>query len=255
MAILPQLLSSFPFLRFFMSFSNVSHLHFLFPFHSQSLQAETWAITIKAIDHDKDVCYINRVEYYKCINRKKHEFLVAHIYHQPSGHTAKVLVDRSPEGVSLDGNPAEHASRKASSKVGAHDQIRILGTQATKKLTDDFEPFKILSTLTFTKPPSLLEFALLLVVVHRHAPLYDVVDHQCYWYSDTVWRALGNAKYGPIKAESKHWSTRGKYGLISVGSDSLEAIEREHGEVMEAAQREAQTRKKKAEVCDSMVIV
>ena len=54
--------------------------------------------------------------------------------------------------------------------------------------------------------------------------------------------------------ESKNWSKHGKYGLISVGSDSLEAIECENGEVMEVAQREAQTRKEKAEVHDKMVI-
>ena len=39
---------------------------------------------------------------------------------------------------------------------------------------------KILLTLTFMKSPLLLEFALLLVVVHKYAPLYDVVQHQCY---------------------------------------------------------------------------
>src|SRR5882757_4733120 len=128
MSMLTWLVSSFPFLRFFMSFSSVSHIPFLFPSYSQALQAETWATTVMTIDHDKDVCYINCVEYYKCLNGKKHELLVAHICHQPSGLTTTVLLDRAPERVS-EGDQATYTSRKASSKVRAHDQIRVRGTQ------------------------------------------------------------------------------------------------------------------------------
>lgn len=253
MPLLARLVSTFPFLRFYMSFSNISHLKFLFPNHSQSLEADSWATTIKTIDHDKDVCYVSRIEYYKCIKGKEHEFLVASINHTPSGHTATVLMDRSPECVSTNGNQVEHASRKASSKVPAHDQIRVQGTKAVNDVTHDFKPIILLATLTFTRPPSLLEFGLLLDVVHNHAPQYDVVYHQCYWYCDTTFRTLQNMKYEPNKVETKHWSKRGKYGPVWVGQDSLEAIEQEHAQAIDEALKEAQVRKEEAQAHDKMV--
>ena len=251
LSIQAQLVSKFPFLRLLMSSpktDRVAHLDFLFPHSHSSLQAESWAKTVKAIDHDKDMCFVNSISYCKRQERKKHEFLVAEILHQRTGLKNQVIVDRSPQPSSDgDRDSAARASSKISSQVAAHDQIRISGCEELRAITHDFQPFIILATRTFTSPPSLLEFAVLVVVVHEHAPVYDVIQHQCYWYSDTVWRALGNDRYGPQTKESKDWINRGKYGAISVGRDSLSGIEQEFVEALNAAQREALSRKEEAE--------
>jgi hypothetical protein len=224
---------------------QVAHLEFLFPHSHITLQAESWASLMKAIDHDKDACFVNSIEYCKRQDGKKHEFLVTEIVHQPTGLRNTVIVDRAPQA-SSDNDSVTHASHKISSQVAAHDQVRIGGSEELYDITHGFQPFEILSTRTFTSPPSLLELAVLVVVVHEHAPLYDIIQHQCYWYSDTVWRVLGNDKYGPCTKESKAWCTRGKYGAISVGRDSHQTIAAEFVEALVEARGEALSRKEDA---------
>lgn len=263
---LRSLAYSVPFLRFFMSYANVSHLPFLFPDHFQSLQAETWSNLMKALeDDDRDACCVRRVEYCKCSNGKKHEFLAVHIYHCHSDRTAILIVDRTPdctsevdklEGQSPSSGHGAHGFRKSSSRAPAHDQVMVHGTQDSKSAgMRIFQPYKLLATLSFQSPPSLLEFAVLLIVVHQHAPYYDVLQHQCYWYCDTIWRALEDSKYGPRVVQTDSYDTRGKYVLLSVGSDSLGSIKLEFTEAMVNANADLQNKREQAEARDIRVRV
>jgi hypothetical protein len=140
--------------------------------------------------------------YCKRQDGEKHEFLVTEIIHQPTGLTNTVIVHRRAPQASSDDDSVTHTSHKISSKV-AHNLVRIGGIKELHDITRDFRPFKILSTRTFTSPPSLLEFAILIVVVHEHAPRYDIIQHQSCWYSDTIWQVLGNNKYTLHTKESK----------------------------------------------------
>ena len=262
LARLRSLAYSVPFLRFFMSYANVSHLPFLFPDHFQSLQAETWSNLMKALeDDDRDACSVIRVEYHKCSNGKKHEFLAVHIHHRHSDHTAVLVVDRTPDSPSEVNNEqlpssghVAHSFTKSSSHARAHDQVLVRGTRDSEAAwMRIFEPHKLMATLSFGNPPSLLEFAVLLIVVHQHASFYDILQYQCYWYCDTIWRVLERPKYDPRVVPSDSWDTRGKYGPLSVGSDSLERIEREFSEAMAAAQANLQEKREQAEARDRRV--
>jgi hypothetical protein len=195
---------------------QVAHLEFLFPHFHITLQAESWASLIKAIDHDKDTCFVNSIKYCKCQDGKKHEILVTEIVHQPTGLTNTVIVDHAPQA-SSNNDSVTHASNKISSQVAAHDQVRIGGSEELHDITHGFQPFEILLTHTFTSPPSLLEPAVLVVVVHEMTRL--------------------------CTKESKAWCTHGKYGAISVAHQTIAA---EFVEALVQAQGEAMSRKEDA---------
>jgi hypothetical protein len=116
-----------------------------------------------------------------------------------------------------------------------------------------FKPYKVMATLSFENPPSLLKFAVLLIVVHQHAPFYDIMQYQCYWYCDTIWRVLEHPKYDPRVVPSGSWDTGGKHRPLLVGTNSLEAIEQEFSQAMAAAQVNLQEKREQEAACDRKV--
>jgi hypothetical protein len=125
---------------------------FLFPESFTQMDAEPWAKIMADVDQD---CHVERVEYFKGRDNKEHEFLVVEILHDNTGSVARVLVDRAPEESSnKQGVISSRPSQLSSSSVRAHDQVRVEGSKDSKAkfnktITDGFEPFDLLTTLTY----------------------------------------------------------------------------------------------------------
>jgi hypothetical protein len=100
---------------------------------------------------------------------------------------------------------------------------------AKPRLTQSHGPYTTLCTLRFSPSPapSALEVSTVLFLVHQQAPVYDLIDSQCFWFSDTVWRSL-KALF-PINQELCNFdnhNSRARYGGFTVGpSDpSVQAV-------------------------------
>jgi hypothetical protein len=155
------------------------------------VQAKTWSNLMKLLEDDnRNACFVSHVEYCKCSNGKKHKFLAVHIHYRHSNHTATLITDHTPNTLPeinngqlpLSGHGA-HSFAKSSSYAQAHDQVLVHGTWDSEAAgMHIFEPYKVIATLSFGNPFFLLEFAVLLIVVHQHAPFYHILQYQYYWY-------------------------------------------------------------------------
>jgi len=84
--------------------------------------------------------------------------------------------------------------------------------------------------------------------------MYDPINHQCYWFTITIWSALTADKYVPQAKLEESWDHCGKIlKFIPVGKDSLPKIEAEHHEAMAQAARDIQMRRENSQAHDNNV--
>jgi hypothetical protein len=236
-------LSRIPLLALFMA-QRKPDIPFLFPDGLTRMDVLPWAQAMTILDHHEDPCYVEKIEYCKCQNGKQHEFLLVAISHGTTGRITEIVVDRSPKPPPTTGNQSSsRTAQMSSSSIPANDQVVIKGSTDQSQLTSPFIPFDTIATLTFGVRPALLDFATALVVIHQHASTYNPVDHQCYWFANTIWGVFSKAKYGPQIREGDRWDRRGMYSSISIGKDSQIAIEDNLQNALLRVQQEANIRR------------
>lgn len=176
------------------------------------------------------MCPLDHIDYYKCVDGAKHEFLLFYFRHWTgSSAEAAVCAERTVE--------RGHGSRQSSDiispsskETAATDRAFLLGSpdSAIQHLRDKAGRCKKLCTLTFLPPsaPSALHVAAILCLVHRQAPAYNLYDSQCYWYADSVWMSL--KRIFPQNEEScKDHNARNHYysvGGLGQSSATVEAV-------------------------------
>lgn len=253
-------LSQLPFIRLFMAQPARPTIPFLFPIITTTMDTVPWATSLLELDHATDACYIDQIEYGKCKGEKHHEFLLIHIVHLGTGARAKVRIDRAAKRTESEissSNGSRHSSEICSSTALAYDKAVIVGDgRGAVDITRKMEPFDLLSKVTYpTRQPTLTDLSTLLIVVHEHAPNYDVVDHQCYWFAHTVWQVLCGPAYGAVEVPGARWERRGKYGPFRVGKDSLEVIKTEHQTLLQREEMRVRARAEAAKARDDAVSV
>ncbi|KAG2336294.1 hypothetical protein BDR05DRAFT_971147 [Suillus weaverae] len=145
-------------------------------------------------------CALRRIEFCKCSNGVRHEFLVLYFGHWIDGSSAEavVCVDRTVKLRTQDENSAKQfpglVSSRSSEPSQALDSIAMIGSphDAESRLIQSQGPYKRLCTLRFppSSAPSALEVSTILLLVHQQAPSYDLIESHCFWFSDSVWRSL-----------------------------------------------------------------
>jgi hypothetical protein len=208
---------------------------------------------MRLIDQTEHACHLRMVQYFKCRDDKKHEFLIVEIEHDKTKSLTHVLVDRAPKNPSGNETPSKRTAQMVSSSIPAEDSIRIQGSQSQSPLAHEFTPYELLATLKFGQRPPLLHFTTLLDVVHTHAPSYDLYHHQCYWFAHTIWQMLSSNEYQPTLTMEANWKARGTYKDVSVGSDSLLEIQREYQDALAKLRSEMRDKKAKADERDKQV--
>ncbi|KAG1887422.1 uncharacterized protein F5891DRAFT_967222 [Suillus fuscotomentosus] len=182
-------------------------------------------------------CPLRRIEFCKCSNGARHEFLIFFFGHWIDGSSAEavICVDRTFKLRTQDDNSSKQfpglVSHSSSEPSPALDSVSMVGSpqDAKPRLTQSHGPYTTLCTLRFSPSPapSALEVSTVLFLVHQQAPVYDLIDSQCFWFSDTVWRSL-KALF-PINQELCNFNnhnSRARYGGFTVGpSDpSVQAV-------------------------------
>ena len=97
--------------------------------------------------------------------------------------------------------------------MGAHalDYIHVPQNGASINSIDERvnSPYQVCRELTFTSRVTDYNLAALLVAVHEHSPIYNVVSRQCYWYAAVIYdvfcahlggRSVDHALRGPLRA-------------------------------------------------------
>ncbi|ETW75072.1 hypothetical protein HETIRDRAFT_442815 [Heterobasidion irregulare TC 32-1] len=97
--------------------------------------------------------------------------------------------------------------------MGAHalDYIHVPQNGASINSIDEGagSPYQVCRELTFTSRVTDHNLAALLVAVHEHSPIYNVVSRQCYWYAAVIYdvfcvrhggRSVDHALHGPLRA-------------------------------------------------------
>jgi len=172
---------------------------------------------------------------------KQHEFLKVTVKHVATGAEATFLADRdaqtSPEDRQLQHSRlgSQMYSRSASDltpslssssmpNVPARDRVHMCNIKTDLAW---FSPYIVLATLSFL-PHSfpLVDLAILLKAVHRHAPDYTLKQHQCYWFAHAVFFTAKNL-FGGVQT-SNEIDSRGKWRrLVIRKEESEEAIQKE----------------------------
>ena len=165
-----------------------------------------------------------------------HEYLLVEIVHTGSVQASLAVTERVPE--KNDGYSTKQAvSPSVYGRVAANDTVRIVGGTGISELPSHNK----LSELQFdANELPLLNLAILLNVVRKHAQYYDVWKYQCYWYANTVYQSVQDLfksrKDHVEPAFSKH---RGKVLLgLPQRKDSVGAIIGEYNAAMEDIRKE-----------------
>ncbi|KAG2337734.1 hypothetical protein BDR05DRAFT_894698 [Suillus weaverae] len=177
-------------------------------------------------------CSLRRIEFCKCSNGARHEFLILFFGHWIDGSSAEavICVDRTFKLRTQDDNSSKQfpglVSHSSSEPNPALDSVSMVGSphDAKPRLIQSHGPYTTLCTLQFSpsSAPSALEVSTVLFLVHQQAPVYDLIDGQCFWFSDTVWRSL-KALF-PINQELcnlNNHNSRARYGVFTVGPSDL----------------------------------
>jgi hypothetical protein len=190
-----------------------------------------WLLGLKSMDGETEKCYIRKIIYFKHTKPSFHEFLLAEIIHPFSLQVSLAVIERAPKKTD-DYAKKRAVSPSISGSVGANDTVRIFGDPDISKLSSHNK----LAEMTFEHDElPLLNFAILLTVISKHAPNYDVWEYQCYWFADTIYQSV-QTLFKPSKehvepALSKH---RGKFLLgLPLRKDSVGAIIGEYEAAME----------------------
>ncbi|KAG2046285.1 hypothetical protein BDR06DRAFT_201615 [Suillus hirtellus] len=173
------------------------------------------------------MCSLSRIDYCKCTDGAKHEFLLFYFRHFISSAEAVVCADRTVER----GNGSRQSSEivsPSSKETAASDHALLLGSpeDAVRHLRDKPGRYRKLCTLTFSpsSAPSALHVAAVLCLVHQQAPAYNLYEQQCYWYADSVWMSL--KKLFPQNQEScKDHNARTHYCGVAMSRPSSATVE------------------------------
>ncbi|EGO26731.1 hypothetical protein SERLADRAFT_464109 [Serpula lacrymans var. lacrymans S7.9] len=225
---------------------------------------ESWERQL-CLDDRSTNCYIDHIVFCKCKDDKKHEFLLISVCYPDPNITAKalVVVDRSPSAPSPNSSvhtPLGSAIVSPSvSDTPAHDRIVITKEDDKTELTKPYKPYRELCTLTFSEScpsnitgnylsPSVRQLCILLKVINKHAPLYNLYEHQCYWFANTVFDTLKKLFPNAEEKCSSH-DMRGNYhGLKFDHRNSIETISEEYDRAWsEACDRVREEQRKREE--------
>ncbi|KAG1785450.1 uncharacterized protein HD556DRAFT_1458469 [Suillus plorans] len=144
-------------------------------------------------------CKLKRMVYGKCTIEFEHEFLLLYFRHPTQHHAVAILT--------LERTCAENttgSSRSAGQAVIVSPSVSPITAQDTitpttsssftidSYVTQEFGPHKYLFELDFpaSARPSAMQVSILLCVLSKHSPMYELLQYQCYWYAYTVWEAL-----------------------------------------------------------------
>jgi len=215
-----------------------SHFPYIFPSDRghNSHTPDHWLLGLKSVDNETQKCYIRKITYLKARKPLFHEYLLVEIVHTGSVQASLAVTERVPE--KNDGYSTKQAvSPSVYGRVAANDTVRIVGGTGISELPSHNK----LSELQFdANELPLLNLAILLNVVRKHAQYYDVWKYQCYWYANTVYQSVQDLfksrKDHVEPAFSKH---RGKVLLgLPQRKDSVGAIIGEYNAAMEDIRKE-----------------
>jgi hypothetical protein len=150
--------------------------------------------------------------FYKVTNKKEHEFILFYFHHwEPSEPaTAVLVVDRtvdpnttaravqdsqlSQPGLAARAARSSGIISPSASPISAYDAVVTIPNESsiTPFLKHRYHSYHQLLTLDFSAAslhPSATEISILLSVISRHAPKYDLYQTQCFWYASTIWEA------------------------------------------------------------------
>jgi hypothetical protein len=250
-------------LRFFMA-NPAPDIEYLFGKTPETIPVSLWAQALQNNRSSVQDCYVTEFQHLKTKRRKRHEFLKITVIYFPTGATTSFLVDRevdmSPEGERLHSaklgshiySGSTHSSTHSTSSlskdnVPASDRVRVCNIEQDLA---NFTPYDKLSTLTFSNSSfPLIDLTILLDVVHKHAPEYDLIQNQCYWFAHAIFFSAKNIFQG---AEvSSGVDTRGDWmRLVISPENSEEAIEEEFHEARRVYDAKVQAMlKDNLEVC------
>ncbi|KAG2063207.1 hypothetical protein BDR04DRAFT_1111755 [Suillus decipiens] len=199
---------------------------------------EDWRRIVSASELSSQ-CQLEQVVHCKCTKNKEHEFLLFHFHHPIQQDAEAILVsDRisDPEG-NINNNNGSPASRRTGIRssrmvlpycpIPPHDSIFATPYSVTRiptYLSRTYGKFNYLTELHFTSVrPSALQLSVLLSVINKHLPVYDLYQYQCYWYAHTVWEAL--KRLFPDCFETEESAARSScLGFTIDKADSVDAI-------------------------------
>jgi hypothetical protein len=189
------------FSRLFMQTESIprpNNLHQLFP-PAQSINGvSVWASSVTEF-YAGEPCRITSVSYWKCDKGKEHEFLIVHASHLRTGAPVILATDRCVKS-NDEASPrrkVDSLTLASSHTTPAHDRV-ILSYDGTQDcVVNEFKHGKPkpLTTHLYSLDrdgPTILQLAVILDVVSKHAPHYDLWEKQCYWFAGTVWYAICN---------------------------------------------------------------
>ncbi|KAG2063810.1 hypothetical protein BDR04DRAFT_361725 [Suillus decipiens] len=169
-------------------------------------------------------CVLARMEYYKCTGHPEHEFLLFYFRHWIDGCSAQAVVsaDRAVQGQGRSLKQSSELVSPSSSDTNAYDSISMYGSprDAAPQLHLKYAAYSRLCTFDFTasSAPSALQVSTVLSLVHRQAPVYDLYENQCYWFSSTVWGSLKGLFPSDQDSECENHRARGRYRRVALGS-------------------------------------
>ncbi|KAG1828697.1 hypothetical protein EV424DRAFT_1317991 [Suillus variegatus] len=144
-------------------------------------------------------CKLERMVYGKCTIEFEHEFLLLHFRHPTQHHAVAILTlertcAENTTGSSRSAGQAVIVSPSVS-PITAKDTITPTTSSSftiDSYVTQEFGPHKYLFELDFpaSARPSAMQVSILLCVLSKHSPMYELLQYQCYWYAYTVWEAL-----------------------------------------------------------------
>ncbi|KAG1722997.1 hypothetical protein EDD22DRAFT_1054541 [Suillus occidentalis] len=144
-------------------------------------------------------CKLERMVYGKCTTEFEHEFILLHFRHPTQHHAVAILTlertcAENTTGSSRSVGQAAVVSPSVSS-ITAKDTITPTTNSSftiNSYVTQEFGPHKFLFELDFpaSARPSAMQVSILLCVLSKHSPMYELLQYQCYWYAYTVWEAL-----------------------------------------------------------------
>ena len=200
-------------------------------------------------------CFLEKLEHRKADRPPKHEFLKGYftLYLNGKAYKMAMIVDRrpaenidieakdasaqspivSPHPLSLSPSPSAERLQAALGKGGksiiADDRVTIprfgLREDLDGLATKEFGSYVTLNTLTIRNKRtnehtmSAPQFARLVEIAHEIAPIYDLKEHNCYWFAHLIFfvvkKRTGGAEIGGDKIEQQ-----GKLWYYKLGGHS-----------------------------------
>ncbi|KIK36922.1 hypothetical protein CY34DRAFT_93577 [Suillus luteus UH-Slu-Lm8-n1] len=140
-------------------------------------------------------CDLERMVFCKCTNDVRHEFILIHFRHPVQRHAVAVLVpDRTSRVECTENNGGLFRSvgqasvlSPSVSQVLAHDTISTTFNNPSaleSYLTQRYRSYRYHYYLDFpaSARPLAMQVSVLLCVLSKHSPTYQLWQYQCYWY-------------------------------------------------------------------------